>query len=208
MYDVYTSYTNEFDVANEGLNLSKSKIIAHIENFFTHAIEFLRRLIINLKRLRKFTIPRQVDETIRKLTYQIFDIYMQVDDETSTVEEISQLAAAFSDIIQSQEYLNVMTAERDDFYSDDLIPVNVNNVIIRINEASKMLVDHKTKLINMISHDDTIDHTNVARLDISITSHLMKLFYRYFAFGVEKKEKPVKGLTPLEEPIEVNLVMR
>lgn len=156
-------YCDSMMIANEDFKSVKNTVVRTIQNLITRLLAFLKRLMYNLYRIRKVSIPKEIHQYILDMDKALVIILQGMDSGKTDPDD----AATLLDMVKTnKKFTQIMYSTKDAYSDSAYVDVNTATFVKSMKDINKQLTKKQVELNNLEyseldSNDDSIAITDM-----------------------------------------------
>lgn len=156
-------YCDSMMIANEDFKSVKNTVVRTIQNLITRLLAFLKRLMYNLYRIRKVSIPKEIHQYILDMDKALVIILQGMDSGKTDPDDATTLL----DMVKTnKKFTQIMYSTKDAYSDSAYVDVNTATFVKSMKDINKQLTKKQVELNNLEyseldSNDDSIAITDM-----------------------------------------------
>lgn len=156
-------YCDSMMIANEDFKSVKNAVVRTIQNLITRLLAFLKRLMYNLYRIRKVSIPKEIHQYILDMDKALVIILQGMDSGKTDPDDATTLL----DMVKTnKKFTQIMYSTKDAYSDSAYVDVNTATFVKSMKDINKQLTKKQVELNNLEyseldSNDDSIAITDM-----------------------------------------------
>lgn len=198
--DNFKFYCESMMIANEDFKSVRNNVVRTIQNFITRLLAFLKRIMYNLYRIKKITIPKEIYQYIMDMDKALGVILQGMDTGKTGPDD----AATLLDMIKTnKKFTKIMYSTEDAYKGSAYIDVNAGVFIKNMQAINKQLTSKQVELNNLeYSNGELEDDDSVALVDmyVKILQQRLNVVNKVFTYHKNKSDVvPLNNATIVDE---------
>lgn len=199
--DNFKFYCESMMIANEDFKSVRNNVVRTIQNFITRLLAFLKRIMYNLYRIKKITIPKEIYQYIMDMDKALGVILQGMDAGKTDPDD----AAALLDMVKTnKKFTKIMYSTEDVYKGSAYIDVNAAVFIKKMQSINKQLTSKQVELNNLEYSNEELeeDDDSVALVDmyVKILQQRLNVVNKVFTYHKNKSDVvPLNNATIVDE---------
>lgn len=189
--DFYFDLYDNYYIATEGFSDVKNTMVHTIQNLITRLLAFLKRLLYNLYRIKKVSLPQEIYNYIVDMDKALVLITDGIDSGRTDPDS----AATLLDMIKTnKKFTQIMYSTRDNYVNSKEVNVDTRVFVRQMKDINKQLTNKQVEL-NNLRYDNSAADDVLATTDIyvKILQYRLNVNSKIFTF-----HKNSSDITPLD----------
>ena len=185
-------YCESMMIVNEDFKSVKNEVARTIQNLITRLLAFLKRLMYNLYRIRKVSIPKEIYQYILDMDKALTLILRGMDSGKTGPAD----AATLLDMVKTnKKFTQIMYSTKDAYNNSVYVDVNTATFVNNMKDINKQLTKKQVELNNLeyVESDSNDDSIAITDMYVKVLQQRLNVVSKVFTY-----HKNTSDVVPLD----------